>query len=86
MVAWIKEVAPSEELRRWFSHDVAKWREFQKRYTAELDATPGVWQPLLVAAGEGPVTLLFGARDIEHNNAVVLKAYLEKRLASRPGS
>jgi uncharacterized protein YeaO (DUF488 family) len=78
--AWLKEVAPSDGLRRWFGHDPAKWVEFEARYFAELDEKPETWQPVLTAARQGNVTLLFGARDTEHNNAVALKAYLEKRL------
>ena len=80
--SWLKEVAPSNELRRWFGHDPAKWDEFQRRYRAELDANPGAWKPLLEAARQGNVTLLYSARDTEHNNAIVLKAYLEERLAA----
>ena len=77
---WQKEVAPSHELRKWFNHDPAKWKEFQRRYRAELDARPETWQPLLEAARAGNLTLLFSARDTEHNNAIVLKAFLEERL------
>jgi uncharacterized protein YeaO (DUF488 family) len=77
---WSKEVAPSHELRKWFNHDPAKWKEFQRRYRAELDAKPEAWQPLLEAAKAGNLTLLFSAHDMEHNNAVVLKARLEERL------
>ena len=73
---WLKEVAPSAELRRWFGHDPARWEEFRRRYTAELDARPEAWAPLRDAAGEGDVVLLFGARDAEHNNAVVLRDHL----------
>ncbi len=80
---WTKEAAPSNELRRWFNHDPARWREFEQRYFAELDAAPGAWQPLLQTAGKNDVTLLFAARDTEHNNAVALKAYLEKHLRGR---
>ena len=79
LTAWLKEVAPSHELRKWFSHDPAKWKEFQKRYRAELDDKPETWQPLLTAAKTGAVTLLFSSHDLEHNNAVVLKNYLEKQ-------
>ncbi len=79
---WLREVAPSDALRRWFGHDPARWEEFQRRYAAELDARPDAWRPLLEAARQGPVTLLFSARDTEHNNAVALKAYLEAKLAS----
>jgi len=78
--AWLRDVAPSTELRRWFGHDPARWEAFQARYRAELDANPASWQPLLEAAERGPVTLLFGARDREHNQAVVLQAYLAHKL------
>jgi uncharacterized protein YeaO (DUF488 family) len=74
---WLKEVAPSQALRRWFAHDPARWEEFQRRYRAELDAHPEAWQPILEAAQQGDVTLLYSARDTQHNSAVVLKAYLE---------
>jgi uncharacterized protein YeaO (DUF488 family) len=76
---WLKDAAPSAALRRWFAHDPAKWAEFQRRYQAELDAKPEGWQPLLRAARRGRVTLLYSARDTEHNNALALKAYLEKK-------
>ena len=79
---WMKDVAPSDDLRRWFGHDPEKWEEFCRRYFAELDSQPEAWQPILKLAGQGKVTLLFGARDVQYNNAVALKAYLEKRLAS----
>ena len=79
MDAWLKDVAPSQELRRWFGHDPAKWDEFQKRYAAELDERPGAWAPILQAAEGAPVTLLFSAHDLEHNNAVALKHYLDAR-------
>ncbi len=78
--AWLKDVAPSPELRKWFSHDPAKWEEFQRRYRAELDSHPEAWEPILEAARKGDVTLLYGARDREHNSAVLLKEYLQKRL------
>ncbi|HKS97616.1 MAG TPA: DUF488 domain-containing protein [Terriglobia bacterium] len=78
--AWLKDVAPSDALRRWFSHDPAKWTEFRRRYTAELDASTAAWQPILAAARRGTVTLVYSAHDTEHNNAVVLREYLEARL------
>ena len=78
MDAWLKEVAPSSGLRRWFGHDSIKWDEFQRRYQAELDANPNAWKPLLKASKRGNVTLLYSARDAEHNNAIVLKSYLEE--------
>jgi uncharacterized protein YeaO (DUF488 family) len=76
---WLKEIAPSGDLRKWFSHDPEKWEEFKKKYGQELLAK----QPLLkeirkMETQKGKVTLLFSARDTEHNNAVVLKAILEK--------
>jgi uncharacterized protein YeaO (DUF488 family) len=79
---WLKEVAPSDALRRWFAHDTGKWREFRQRYFIELDAKPEIWQPVLEAALHGNVTLLFAARNVEYNNAVALKEYLEKRLGA----
>lgn len=82
MDAWLKEVAPSNDLRRWFGHDPAKWDEFQRRYRAELDANPSAWKPLLEASKRGNVTLLYSARDTEHNNAFALKSYLEEHLAA----
>ena len=80
MKAWLKDVAPSPELRKWFAHDPAKWQEFQKRYRAELRANPEVWRPILEAAKHGKVTLLYSARDTEHNSATLLKTFLEERL------
>ncbi len=80
MEAWLKDVAPSDELRRWFGHDPLKWSEFQKRYRAELTKNPKAWEPILKASERGTVTLLYSAHDEEHNNALVLKAFLEKRL------
>jgi uncharacterized protein YeaO (DUF488 family) len=77
--AWLRDVAPSTELRKWFSHDPARWNEFQRRYETELDAKPDAWRPLLAAAEHGRVTLLFSSHDPEHNNAVALRAYLLKR-------
>ncbi len=80
--AWLKDVAPSDELRKWFGHDPKKWPEFQERYFAELDAKPEALAPLRDAVGEGDVTLVYGAKDTEHNNAVALKAYLEQAQVS----
>ena len=78
--AWLKDVAPSTELRKWFNHDPAKWAEFRRRYKAELDGHREAWQPIRAAAEQGNVTLLFSSHDAAHNNAVALKAYLEARL------
>jgi uncharacterized protein YeaO (DUF488 family) len=78
--AWLRDVAPSTELRKWFSHDPAKWAEFQRRYRAELDARPDAWQEILSAARAGKVTLLFSSHDTEHNNVVALREYLAPKL------
>jgi uncharacterized protein YeaO (DUF488 family) len=83
MDAWFKDVAPSDDLRRWFSHDPVKWQEFQRRYRAELADNLAARQPLLDAARQGNITLLFSAHDREHNNAVVLKSYLEEGLTGK---
>ncbi len=80
MDAWLKDVAPSQALRQWFGHDPAKWEEFQRRYLAELESHPEAWRPILDAARQGEVTLLYSARDTEHNNAIVLKEFLQKQL------
>lgn len=80
MDGWLKEIAPSDELRHWFGHDPAKWGEFCRRYDTELEANSSSWRPLLDMARKQDVTLLYGAHDIEHNNAVALRSFLEKRL------
>lgn len=75
---WLKEVAPSTNLRKWFGHDPEKWTEFKKRYYVELKDNQAV-DDILQTARERPVTLVYAAKDQEHNNAVALKEYLEKR-------
>ncbi len=77
---WLKDVAPSTELRKWFHHDPARWNEFGERYFAELDAHSEALQPLLEAAKKGKVTLVYSSHDQEHNNAVALKGYLHRKL------
>lgn len=77
---WLRDVAPSDRLRRWFAHDPDRWDEFLRRYREELDEHPDAWKPLLDAAKRGHVVLLFGAKDEEHNNAVALRRYLERKL------
>ncbi len=79
LTAWLKDVAPSDALRRWFGHDAAKWDEFRKRYSAELENKPETWRPILDAARRGTVTLVYGAKDTEHNQAVALREFLLKR-------
>jgi uncharacterized protein YeaO (DUF488 family) len=83
MEGWFKEAAPSEALRKWFNHDPAKWTEFRQRYMDELENSPSAWEPLMEAARQGDVTLLYSAHDQEHNNALVLKDFLEGRLKAR---
>ena len=79
LTAWLKEVGPSTELRKWFNHDPLKWSQFRTRYFRELDSDPAVWQPIVTAARGGVVTLIYSSHDEEHNNAVALKEYLETR-------
>lgn len=74
---WLKAIAPSTELRKWFGHDPDKWEEFQQRYRAELAAHGTAVSTILDASNEGTVTLVYAAKDEEHNEAVVLKDYLE---------
>jgi uncharacterized protein YeaO (DUF488 family) len=80
--AWMKEVAPSSELRQWFGHRVDRWEEFRRRYRKELDGNPGAWEPILDAKRRGTVTLLYSAHDLLHNGAVVLREYLMERQAA----
>ena len=74
---WMKEIAPSTELRKWYSHDVAKWDEFQKRYKAELADHADLVDTLRAKGKKGTVTLVYAAHDEEHNSALVLKQVLE---------
>lgn len=77
---WLKEIAPSNELRKWFGHEVEKWPEFLKKYTAEINSNSESSPKLLGALkGKKKVTLLFGAKDEEHNQAVVIKKWLEEQ-------
>jgi len=76
---WLKDIAPSDTLRKWFGHDPAKWEAFKQHYFAELESKPAVLDHLVREAGNRPVVLLYGARDTEHNQAVALKEYLERR-------
>jgi len=80
---WLKDVAPSTELRQWFSHDSKKWDEFQRRYRAELDRDPEVCKPILEAARRGTVTLIYSSHDSEHNNAVALRDYIATKLGTK---
>jgi uncharacterized protein YeaO (DUF488 family) len=75
---WARELAPSTELRRWFAHDPARFAEFRRRYTAELAAQEGKLRELRRRARAGTVTLVYAARDAEHNDAVVLSEILRR--------
>lgn len=80
LVAWLKEIAPSNVLRQTFHHDVPNWDGFRAAYFAELDANAQAVQALLGYARAGTLTLVYAARDTEHNNAAVLKEYLDRKL------
>lgn len=77
---WMRDVAPSDALRRWFGHDPAKWGEFLERYRKELEVNPSLKSLLEIVKEKGRVTLLYSAKDREHNQAVALKAIIEERL------
>ncbi len=80
---WIRDVAPKTRLRRWFAHDPAKWREFAKRYAEELDQNPAAVERCAAWVRKGPVTLIYGAKDREHNHAVVLREYLSNKFQGK---
>lgn len=82
LAAWVRDVAPEDDLRHWFNHEPAKWDEFKRRYFAFLDQHQDTLQPLLDAAKQGDLTLLFAAHAVEQNNAVALKIYLDKLLGN----
>lgn len=84
--AWLREIAPSTELRKWFGHVPARWDEFRRRYLAELEDNPDAVERCLDWCRKGPVTLLYGARDRDHNQAVVLADHLARRLEKGAGS
>jgi uncharacterized protein YeaO (DUF488 family) len=83
--AWLKEVGPSTNLRKWFSHDPEKWDTFRRRYFRELASQPDAWQPIVSAARRGRVTLVYTSHDTQHNNAVALQEFLQKKVR-RPAS
>ena len=76
---WPKELAPSKELRKWFGHDADKWSEFQTRYFQELQTHAEAVNTVIDQVQKGPVTLVYAAKDTEHNNAVALKKYLQSQ-------
>jgi uncharacterized protein YeaO (DUF488 family) len=75
---WLKEISPSPQLRKWFGHDPAKWDEFRSRYTDELRENASAVEELRLEIKKANVTLLYGAKDEEHNQAVALAEFLEK--------
>jgi uncharacterized protein YeaO (DUF488 family) len=74
---WLKEIAPSPELRKWYGHDISRWDEFRRRYRAEIEVKGEMLSDLKQMIKEGPVTFVYAARDEEHNSALILKEYLE---------
>lgn len=76
---WLKDIAPSKELRQWFGHDPRKWYEFKKRYQDELHKNSEAVSQLRAHMAQGTVTFVYGAKDQEHNDAVVLQEYLRER-------
>ncbi len=77
---WLKDIAPSTELRKWFGHNPGKWDEFRKRFFQELDQKRELIDQIIPKSREGDVVLLYGAKDGEHNNAVALKEYIEAKM------
>jgi len=78
---WLKQIAPSTGLRKWFKHDPAKWEQFKRRYAAELKEHREELGKLVRESRKRTVTLVFGAKDIAHSNAMALKEYIERRIA-----
>jgi uncharacterized protein YeaO (DUF488 family) len=78
---WLKDIAPSDELRKWFGHDPTKWEEFKKRYKTELSPKRKLLDNLVEDAQGKDITLLYASRETEHNNVIVLKDVLEERMS-----
>jgi len=81
--SWLREIAPTAELRTWYAHDVTKWPEFVTRYTVQLDSQPDLVASLLEIARRGPLTLVYATRDTEHSSTLVLLNYLKGQLKAR---
>ncbi len=81
---WMREVAPSSELRRWFGHDASRWQEFKRRYAVELGTRQDLVAEILALARDRPVTLLYSARDPDHNQAIALAEYLAAKAEVTP--
>jgi uncharacterized protein YeaO (DUF488 family) len=84
MDGWLKEIAPSDDLRQWFGHEPDRWADFCHRYHAELENNSKAWHSLLDIAHKQNITLLFSSHDLERNNAVALRSFLETK--SKPGN
>ena len=78
---WLKDIAPSDELRKWFSHEPSRWQEFRKRYRSELKKNSSLIERLTTESARGTITLLFAAKDVKRNNAVVLRDEIEGHTA-----
>jgi len=81
-VEWLKDVAPSAALRKWYGHDPEKWKEFQKRFRAELTKNHAAWKPLVEAAKNSEVTLLTATHDVEISHAMVLRDFLKRKTSA----
>jgi len=79
-VEWVKEIAPSAALRKWYGHEPEKWKEFQKRYRAELVKNGDAWKPLLDAARKSGITLLTSTHNVEISHAMVLRDFLRRKM------
>lgn len=82
---WLRDLAPSKQLRQWFGHRADRWEGFRERYRQELERNPHALQPLLAAVRRGSVTLLFATKETEHNNAIALRDYLTGTLGAGGG-
>lgn len=83
-VQWVREIAPSTSLRKWYGHDPDKWKEFQKRYCSELEKNEAAWKPLVEAVKkERNVTFLTSAREVEMSHLAVLRDFLKRKVAAR---
>lgn len=78
---WLRDIAPSNELRRWFHHDLSRWEAFKKRYREELKGKNTISERIIKVAKKGNVTLTYAAKDKEHNNAIILKEFLEEKIS-----
>jgi len=83
ITAWTKDAAPSDKLRHWYHENMDEWKEFRRRYFAELEKNPAAWEALLAASRAGTITLLYSSKQEEHNNAEALKEFLEKKLGAK---